>query len=73
MRSRTVLQTLAAAFIAGGTGPSDVDNDGTVGPTDFLQLQSAGRHCQFGEDAILWRFDEGIVRRWAPAQTAPPL
>ena len=37
MRTKTLV-IVALAFAAGGTCPSDVNNDGTVGINDFLQV-----------------------------------
>ena len=44
MKSKLVIVALLA-FAAGGTCPSDVNNDGTVGINDFLQLLSEWGPC----------------------------
>ena len=44
MRTKTLV-IVALAFAAGGTCPSDVNNDGTVGIQDFLQVLGAWGPC----------------------------
>ena len=44
MRTKTLV-IVALAFAAGGTCPSDVNNDGTVGINDFLQLLADWGSC----------------------------
>ena len=44
MRTKTLV-IVALAFAAGGTCPSDVNNDGTVGINDFLQVLAAWGPC----------------------------
>jgi len=44
MRTKTLV-IIALAFAAGGTCPSDVNNDGTVGINDFLGLLAAWGPC----------------------------
>ncbi len=44
MRTKTLV-IVALAFAAGGTCPSDVDNDGTVGINDFLAVLAAWGPC----------------------------
>ncbi len=38
MNVKTLVIVALLAFAAGGTCPSDVNNDGTVGITDFLAV-----------------------------------
>jgi len=44
MRTKTLV-IIALAFAAGGTCPSDVNNDGTVGINDFLAVLAAWGPC----------------------------
>ncbi len=44
MRTKTLV-IVALAFAAGGTCPSDVNNDGTVGINDFLAVLGAWGPC----------------------------
>ena len=44
MRTKTLV-IVALAFAAGGTCPSDVNNDGTVGINDFLAVLAAWGPC----------------------------
>ena len=44
MRTKTLI-IIALAFAAGGTCPSDVNNDGTVGINDFLAVLAAWGPC----------------------------
>ena len=45
MKTSTKLMLIALAFAAGSTCPSDVNNDGTVGITDFLILLGVWGPC----------------------------
>ena len=45
MRTKTLILVALLAFAAGGTCPSDVNNDGTVGINDFLQVLSDWGPC----------------------------
>ena len=45
MKTKTLI-IVALAFAAGGTCPSDVNNDGTVGILDFLDLLGAWGDCK---------------------------
>ena len=45
MRTKTLVIVALLAFAAGGTCPSDVNNDGTVGINDFLDLLAAWGPC----------------------------
>ena len=52
MKTSTKLMLIAMlAFAAGGTCPSDVNNDGTVGINDFLQVLGDWGEC--GEPVII--------------------
>ena len=44
MKTKTLI-IVALAFAAGGTCPSDVDNDGNVGINDFLQVLGDWGEC----------------------------
>ena len=44
MRTKLIIITLLALAV-GGTCPSDVNSDGTVGITDFLQVLGAWGPC----------------------------
>ncbi len=44
MRTKTLI-IIALAFVAGGTCPSDVNNDGVVGVNDFLQVLADWGPC----------------------------
>ena len=45
MRTKTLVIVALLAFAAGGTCPSDVNNDGTVGINDFLQVLADWGPC----------------------------
>ena len=45
MKTRTLCIVALLAFAAGGTCPSDVNNDGVVGIQDFLQVLGAWGPC----------------------------
>ena len=45
MKTKTLVIVALLAFAAGGTCPSDVNNDGTVGINDFLQVLSDWGPC----------------------------
>ncbi len=69
MRITTKLMLVALiAFAAGGTCPSDVNNDGTVGINDFLQLLGDWGPCPnatvVGVGAVSLTADV-IVRVWS--------
>ena len=59
-------------FIAGGTCPSDVDNDGTVGITDFLQVLGDWGPCPSPHitAVAVWNGSNGGVgfRVWSDGQ-----
>ena len=45
MRTKFIIITTLLALAVGGTCPSDVNNDGTVGIQDFLQVLGAWGPC----------------------------
>ena len=77
MKSKLVIVALLA-FAAGGTCPSDVNNDGTVGINDFLQVLAAWGPCPsprlVGASgagpgtfyARLW--SDGVIEEFDPAE-----
>ena len=46
MKTKSLVIVALLAFAAGGTCPSDVNNDGTVGINDFLTLLGGWGACR---------------------------
>ena len=64
MKSKLIIVALLA-FAAGGTCPSDVNNDGTVGITDFLQLLGDWGPCPAARVVAVSGSSSVVVRIWS--------